>query len=66
MRLKQRVVSKDAVPNLVGLSAKDAVYLIESRGMSAHVSGYGKVVRQSIPAGRPLFMGGVIELTLDL
>jgi cell division protein FtsI (penicillin-binding protein 3) len=66
VRLTQRMVSKYVVPNLVGLSAKDAVYLIESRGMSAHVSGYGKVVRQSIPPGRPLFMGGVIELTLDL
>jgi cell division protein FtsI (penicillin-binding protein 3) len=50
---------------LAGLSAKDAVYLIESKGMNAHVSGYGCVVKQSIPAGRPLFRGGVIELTLD-
>jgi cell division protein FtsI (penicillin-binding protein 3) len=63
--MRQRAVAKDAVPNLTGLSAKDAVYLIESKGMNAHVSGYGRVVKQSIPAGRPLFRGGVIELTLD-
>jgi cell division protein FtsI (penicillin-binding protein 3) len=65
VRLKQRSIAKDVVPNLAGLSAKDAVYLIESKGMNAHVSGYGRVVKQSIPAGRPLFRGGVIELTLD-
>jgi cell division protein FtsI (penicillin-binding protein 3) len=65
VNLKRRSVPKNNVPNLVGLSAKDAVYLIESKGMSAHVSGYGKVVKQSIPAGRPVFHGGVIELMLD-
>jgi cell division protein FtsI (penicillin-binding protein 3) len=65
VRLRQREVMKNAVPNVLGLCAKDAVYLIESKGMNTHVSGYGHVVKQSIPAGRPLFKGGIIELTLD-
>jgi cell division protein FtsI (penicillin-binding protein 3) len=63
--LDKRNVSKKSVPNVIGLSAKDAVYLIESLGMSAHIRGYGKVKKQSIPPGRPVFKGGVIELTLD-
>lgn len=65
VELKRRTVNKNTVPNLIGLSAKDAVYLIESKGMSAHISGYGKVVKQSIPPGRPIFNGGVIELKMD-
>ncbi len=65
VELKSKHISKNAVPNVIGLSARDAVYLIESKGMSAHVVGYGKVVEQSIPAGRPVFKGGVVELKMD-
>jgi cell division protein FtsI (penicillin-binding protein 3) len=65
VELKSKHISKNAVPNVIGLSARDAVYLIESKGMSAHLVGYGKVVEQSIPAGRPVFKGGVVELKMD-
>lgn len=65
VELKSKHISKNAVPNVIGLSARDAVYLIESKGMSAHVVGYGKVVEQSIPAGRPVFKGGVVELKMN-
>jgi cell division protein FtsI (penicillin-binding protein 3) len=49
---------------VLGMSARDAVYLIESNGMSVNIIGYGKVINQSIPAGSPAFNGGLIELTL--
>ena len=65
VELKKRTIKKNLVPNVIGLSAKDAVYLIESKGMSAHIRGYGKVIKQSIPAGKPIFRGGVIELNLN-
>ena len=65
VELKSKKISKNTVPNVIGLSAKDAVYLIESKGMVAHVVGYGKVVEQSIPAGKPVFKGGVVELKMD-
>lgn len=63
--LSKKQISKNTVPNVIGLSAKDAVYLIESKGMTAHVRGFGKVTKQSIPAGRPIFRGGVIELIMN-
>ncbi|MDP5099384.1 MAG: transpeptidase family protein [Crocinitomicaceae bacterium] len=63
--LNNKSISKKSVPNLVGLSAKDAVYIVESLGMNAFVIGYGKVTKQSMPAGTPLFNGGVIELTME-
>jgi cell division protein FtsI (penicillin-binding protein 3) len=53
------------VPDLTGMSARDAVYMIESLGMTAHVVGYGKVSKQSVPVGRPVYRGGVIELILN-
>jgi len=65
VKMVGRAIYKNSVPNVIGLSAKDAVYLIESTGMAAHIMGYGKVTKQSIPAGKPIFRGGVIELTLN-
>jgi cell division protein FtsI (penicillin-binding protein 3) len=63
--LKKKNISKNTVPDLLGLSAKDAVYIIESRGMVAQIKGYGKVVQQSVPAGSQVYAGGLIELTLN-
>ena len=65
IELKKRTVLKGVVPNVVGLSAKDAVYLIENIGMYVSIKGYGTVVRHSSPAGTPSFHGGLIELTLE-
>ncbi|MES2800349.1 MAG: penicillin-binding protein [Bacteroidota bacterium] len=65
IQLSERKVNKNTVPNLTGLNARDAVFLIESLGMNAYVVGYGKVIKQSMPAGTPLFRGGVIELRLE-
>jgi cell division protein FtsI (penicillin-binding protein 3) len=60
----KRSFNKGVVPNVLGMSAKDAVYLIESIGMNVDIRGYGSVVKQSSPAGTPAFNGGLIELIL--
>lgn len=61
----QRFIGKKTVPNVVGLSARDAVYLIERTGMHATIRGYGSVVKQTVPAGSQAFAGGLVELTLE-
>ena len=53
------------VPNVVGMGAKDAVYLLESAGLKVQLSGMGKVKSQSIPAGNTLHKGKTIQLRLD-
>jgi cell division protein FtsI (penicillin-binding protein 3) len=65
LTLKNMPVNKDVIPNLMGMNAKDAVFLIESQGMVAKINGYGKVVSQSLAAGTPVFKGGVIEIGLQ-
>ena len=52
------------VPNVVGMGAKDAVYLLESAGLKVQLSGMGKVRSQSIPAGNTLHKGKTIQLRL--
>jgi cell division protein FtsI (penicillin-binding protein 3) len=60
-----RKISSTTVPSVSGLTAKDAVYLIEHLGMHVYVRGSGKVVKQTIPAGSPVVPGGLMELILE-
>ncbi len=64
VEFSKRSSIKGVVPNVKGMSAKDAVYLIESIGMNVDIRGYGTVIKQSSPAGTPAFNGGLIELIL--
>jgi cell division protein FtsI (penicillin-binding protein 3) len=62
--LENRYIGKNTVPNVVGMTAKDAVYLIESSGMIARVDGVGKVVSQSAKPGTEVSKGVVIKIRL--
>lgn len=57
--------SKHTVPDVTGMGAKDAVYLLESRHIKARIKGRGKVKSQSIHAGSAVKHGMVCELILD-
>ena len=46
------------------MTAKDAIYLLEDMGMVVQISGYGKVIYQSIAEGTALEKGRLIKLTL--
>lgn len=61
---KQKVSSK-TMPNLVGLGARDAIYLIERCGMKARVSGCGVVKSQSVAAGAKVTKGKVVNIELN-
>ena len=53
-----------SVPNVKGMGAKDAVFLIESCGLKARIIGTGTVKEQSIPPGSPIHKGKTVTLTL--
>ena len=52
------------VPNVKGLGAKDAVYMLEACGLRVQLSGIGKVYTQSIPHGSAVKKGQTIYLKL--
>jgi cell division protein FtsI (penicillin-binding protein 3) len=52
------------VPNVYGMSAKDAVVLLESLGMKVLLNGHGKVKTQSVSAGAPISGNTAIMLGL--
>ena len=61
----QPKTSRDVVPNLMGMGARDAVYQLEIRGVKARVRGRGKVESQSVFAGTAVRHGMVCELILE-
>ena len=62
--LQNQKVSDGIVPSVVGMGAKDAVYLLESKGLRVRLNGIGKVRNQSIAGGSRLIKGQTIALTL--
>lgn len=62
--LREEHFLRDFVPNVIGMGAKDAVYLMESKGLRVRLSGVGRVVSQSIPSGQKVVKGQTIGLHL--
>ena len=63
--LEQKDIQEKRVPSVIGMGAKDAVYLLESLGLKVKITGIGKVRSQSIPAGNTLQKGRTIQLRLN-
>ena len=56
--------TKSVMPDVHGMGARDAVFLIESRGVKVRLTGRGKVTEQSIGAGERIKKGMVCSLKL--
>lgn len=57
-------LKKGMVPNVYGMTARDALYLLENSGMRVKLIGSGSVAKQSIPAGETYLKGTLITLEL--
>ena len=57
--------SETSVPDVTGMGAKDAVFLLETYGLRVKLQGRGKVKRQSMPVGSAIVKGGECVLTLE-
>lgn len=56
-------VSSIGVPNVIGMGARDAMFLLQSSGYNVNISGRGKVKRQSPRRGK-LAKGKTVKLQL--
>ena len=57
--------SSQSVPDVRGMGLKDAVYLLENRGLRVSVTGRGKVVNQSLASGGIIKKGQQVQLVLN-
>ncbi|HMR88678.1 MAG TPA: penicillin-binding transpeptidase domain-containing protein, partial [Saprospiraceae bacterium] len=51
MKIADKKIKKSIVPDVRGMGARDAVFLLENMGLKVKLDGVGKVQRQSIPPG---------------
>jgi cell division protein FtsI (penicillin-binding protein 3) len=63
--LLERYVGKKTVPNVIGMTAKDAVFLLERTGLKAKIEGYGMVTHQSLNPGEEVVRGKSIQIKLN-
>jgi len=63
--LSPRKMNKTLVPDVIGMGTKDAIYLLEKRGLKTRIKGRGHVKKQSLKPGTTIKQGNKILLTLS-
>lgn len=61
---RTKIYTHQYIPDVIGMGARDAVYILESRGVKVKLVGCGKVTQQSLEAGHLIKKGEVCNLTL--
>jgi cell division protein FtsI (penicillin-binding protein 3) len=64
VQLQQTETENAVVPNVSGMSLRDALYLLENKGLKVNFNGKGRVLTQSISPGSPLTPNATIDLVL--
>ncbi|MBI3482006.1 MAG: transpeptidase family protein, partial [Bacteroidetes bacterium] len=63
--LKKNSIVKDLVPNVTGMTFRDAIYLLEKSGLRVYYGGKGRVAEQSLAPGTRISKGSRIYLKLS-
>jgi cell division protein FtsI (penicillin-binding protein 3) len=56
---------KKIMPDVVGMGLKDAIYILENKGLKITLQGKGKVINQSLVAGTNFIKGQKVTLFLN-
>jgi cell division protein FtsI (penicillin-binding protein 3) len=57
--------TKKIMPDVVGMGLKDAIYILENKGLKISLQGKGKVINQSLVAGTNFIKGQKVTLFLN-
>lgn len=66
VELRKKTVINNLVPDVIGMSLKDALFLLENNGLRVDVRGRGTVRRQSLVPGNRVNHGDRIELEMSM
>lgn len=58
-------IKENLIPNVKGMGAMDAIYLLENAGLRVHIIGSGVVKQMSIQPGERIIRGNEITLNLE-
>ncbi|MDR2469454.1 MAG: transpeptidase family protein [Tannerella sp.] len=65
IQLKELTIKEGVTPDVTGMGARDAVYLLERCGLNVRLSGWGQVVSQSVTPGSPVVKGQSVSIILN-
>ncbi len=65
IELKKNPIIKDLVPNVTGMTFRDALFLLEKSGLRVYYDGKGRVTEQSLSPGARFSKGSRIYLKLS-
>jgi cell division protein FtsI (penicillin-binding protein 3) len=63
--LRENTIMPNVIPKVVGMTLKDALPLLENKGLKVIFRGSGRVISQSKSAGSNLLVGSTIRLVLS-
>ena len=66
IRLAGVKVEEGLVPDVRGMSLRDAIYLLENSGLRVRYNGKGRVLRQSPEHGARYFEGSTVSLEMNM
>ncbi len=66
IRLAGVKLQEGLVPDVRGMSLRDAIYLLENSGLRVKVNGKGRVKRQSPEHGAPYYEGTLVSLEMNM
>jgi len=61
---ESNIAGINLIPNVIGMTYKDALYLLEKRGLKVNFSGSGRVKNQSVSPGKNIKNYSTIHLSL--
>lgn len=64
LKINKKETEMDHMPNVYGMGLRDALFLLESRGLRVSFSGNGRVYSQSIRAGSKISSGSRVSVKL--
>lgn len=65
IEIRSMATSKGTVPDVKGMGARDAVYILENLGLKVKLTGSGKVISQSLTPGSKAIRGSYVSLQLN-
>ncbi|HAF28363.1 MAG TPA: peptidoglycan glycosyltransferase [Bacteroidales bacterium] len=65
VRLSNRKIIENLMPNVIGMGVKDAVFLLENMGLSVEVHGRGTIQKQSIIPGSRISNGDLVVIEMS-
>lgn len=65
VKLRNRTIEENLMPNVKGMGAKDALFILENLGLSVELKGRGTILNQSIKPGTRISKGDLVVLEMS-